>query len=148
GIQASGISAVGYAISTPSAPSVVVGSSGSCVSSCVASGTWFYGISAVDIANRVSVVSSPTSVTVDGTQTVTVSWTPVNGQVKTNPFRGPSANNLTGSFVIGSGCAGNSYTDTTNFPGAPCNGPFYTASVPGGATGNAESLSSAGVSGH
>ena len=142
GIQASGSSAIGYALTKPVAPTVVFGGSGSCSSNCIAAGTYVYAISAIDTANRYSVlgaVSAPQ--TTDGTQSITVSWTPQNGQVTTNRCRGPNAGNMGCATPLGSaGFVGTSYSDTTAVGN--------TVSPPLQTTGNAESISSAGFAGH
>src|SRR5260370_15350931 len=48
GIQAAGISSIGYAMPQPNAPSVNVGAHGSCTSKCVAAGHYFYRFGAHD----------------------------------------------------------------------------------------------------
>src|SRR5260370_33731995 len=52
GIQAAGISSIGYAMPQPNAPSVNVGAHGSCSSNCVAAGTYFYLIVANDLTGH------------------------------------------------------------------------------------------------
>ncbi len=102
--------ALGYAFPTPTAPSVVAGGAGSCSSSCVASGTHNYAWVAMDISGKASPVSPSTSVTVDGTQTVTVTITALPGQFQFNPERdtffafstGPSGSGLTGTHYVDS----------------------------------------------
>jgi hypothetical protein len=138
GIQASGISAVGYAMPRPNTPTVAVGGHGSCSVNCVAAGTYYYAIVAND-ANGKNSLPSPnsTAATTDGTQTVTVSWVPVAGQVTTGRARGASPT-LTGTLAdpIGTGIQGTSYVDGTV---------FYSVSPPLSGPGNSVSLSSAGL---
>lgn len=143
GIQAQGISTVGYQNTLPNAPTIVLGGVGSCVANCVASGTYFYTIAANDIyghSSSVSACSAP--VTTDGTKTITVSWVPLDGQLTTNPFRGPpggACNNQAGLFVIGSGISGTSYIDaSTN---------FYSVSVPLSPNFQSTSIGSLGLTG-
>lgn len=95
GVQSAGPGDVGYGFPAPAAPTVTVGASSSCASNCVSSGTYYYAIEAVDATGRNSVLGAPTAaVTVDGTQTVTLSWTPQAGQVFTIPARGTALNNI------------------------------------------------------
>src|SRR5260370_38857471 len=62
--------------------------------------------------------SSPA--TVSGTQTVTVSWVPVDGQVTTQRFRSASTcANALGADNSGTGQAGTSYIDGTSGPASP-----------------------------
>src|SRR5262249_36284976 len=151
GIQASGLSTVGYSMARLAAPTVVIGGGGSCASNCVASGTYFYSVIANDVAGRWTGQSSASaSVTVNGTQTVTVTLTPVNGGVSWNPCRGTSANNTLCSFSIGQGGnpTNNTYTDGTNQPASLFTPNTYSNPGPNIPTANAESLTSAGVSEH
>ena len=147
GLQAAGPGNVGYALPQPSAPTIVTGGHGSCVSSCVASGTYFYAFVAEDVTGRNSPLSAPSApVTVDGTQTVTVSFTPVPGQASTIAARAlTSFSNvlLCGNPGPGGSGAfqGTSYVDTTNGPGLGCSVTltnFMTA-------GNTSGLSLGGV---
>src|SRR5260370_41201182 len=78
----------------PKAPAGNVGAHSSCSSNCVPAGTYFYAIVANDIVGHNSGVSTSTSATTDGTQTITVSWVPVGGQVTTSRGRGSAANNI------------------------------------------------------
>jgi len=147
-IQSYGLGTLGYSFPLPlPAPTVTASAHGSCSSNCVASGTWYYGIIGADIYNNYSGVSYPASITVDGTQTVTVSWIPVPGQVKTYRGRGTSASRIVFSDPYGPayGSAGTSYTDGTNEPvGA---GFFYSASGWPASGANSASLGSLGIAG-
>jgi hypothetical protein len=138
GIQASGISAVGYAMPRPNTPTVAVGAHGSCSVNCVAAGTYYYAIVANDTNGKNSLPSaSSAAATTDGTQTVTVSWVPVAGQVTTGRARGTSPTS-TGSLAdtIGTGVQETSYVDGTV---------FYSVSPPSTSSANSASLSSAGL---
>jgi hypothetical protein len=137
GIQAAGASSIGYAMAQPNAPAVNVGAHGSCGSNCVAAGTYFYAIVANDLGGHNSVVSPPTTATTDGTQTITVSWVPVGGQVITSRGRGLSASNILLTDSLGTGVGGTSYTDLGSL--------FYTASLPLTSSANSSALSSAGL---
>jgi len=139
GIQASGISTLGYAMPRPNAPTVVVGAHSSCASNCVASGTYYYAIVANDANGKNSIPSANSAAaTTDGTQTITVSWVPVPGQVTTGRARGTSPT-LTGNLTdaIGTGIQGTSYADLGSL--------FYTVSPPTSSSANSVSLSSNGV---
>jgi len=138
GIQASDISVVGYVMKQPNAPSVVVGAHSSCASNCVAAGTYVYAIVANDINGHNSILSPGTSATTDGTQTITVSWVPVDGQVTTNPYRGATLITAIGSYVIGTGLAGTSYVDSSSIA--------YSVSQPNSANASASSLGPLGLS--
>ena len=137
GIQAAGISSIGYAMPQPNAPAVNVGAHNSCASNCVAAGTYFYVIVANDLAGHNSIPSPPTSATTDGTQTITVSWVPVGGQVITSRGRGPAVNNILLVDALGTGVGGTSYTDLGSY--------FYVASLPQTSPANSSSFSSAGL---
>ena len=137
GIQAAGISSLGYAMPQPNAPAVNVGAHGSCSSNCVAAGTYFYAIVADDLVGHNSVVSPPTSATTDGTQTITVSWVPVGGQVFTSRGRGVSTNTIVFADIIGTGVAGTSYADLASTS--------YSVSGPSSSSANSSSFSSAGL---
>ncbi|HYL82793.1 MAG TPA: hypothetical protein VE263_01045 [Candidatus Angelobacter sp.] len=141
GIQVSGALGVGYAIARPAAPTVVLGGSGSCSSNCVAAGTYYYYVIAND-ANGGFSLQSPASapVTTDGTQTITVSWVPVNGQVTTNRCRYTTAQAGLCLAQPGGGVTGTSYVDV--------GGNVYTVSAVSPATGLAEGLSAQGFAGH
>jgi hypothetical protein len=139
GIQASGISAVGYAMPRPNTPTVAVGAHSSCSTNCVAAGTYYYAIVANDANGKNSLPSANSAAaTTDGTQTVTVSWVPVAGQVTTGRARGSSPT-LTGSLAdtIGTGVQGTSFADLGSN--------FYTVSPPATGSANSASLSSAGL---
>ena len=130
---------IGYSMGQPNAPSVTVGAHSSCASNCVPAGTYVYAIVANDIYSRPSVLSPTTSATTDGTQTITVSWVPVDGQVTTNPYRGATALTLGGLFVSGTGTAGTSYVDSSSF--------FYTVSPPNSSSATASAVGSLGLNG-
>ncbi len=121
GISVSGSSNLGYLMNQANAPNVVVGGHSSCVSSCVAAGTYVYAITALDVAGNDSPLSPGTLATTDGTQTITVSWTPIIGQVTTRRFRGPTISNLNSVDGPGAGIGGTSYIDSS--------GNFYTNTV-------------------
>jgi len=138
-IQAFGAAGLGYGFSTPNAPTVVTGAHGSCSSNCVASGTYYYAIVANDITGRNSSQSPcSSSVTVDGTQTVTVSWVPIQGQYTTQRYRGLTCNNALSTDALGSGVNGTSYADLGSL--------FYSASGPIFTPGNAVAMNSLGLS--
>ena len=141
-ISASGSASVGYLMVQPAAPNVVVGAHSSCASNCVAAGTYVYAITALDIYGNSSLLSPGTAATTDGTQTITVSWTPVAGQAITNPFRGSTLANALGLFNNGpggSGFGGTSYVDTGSN--------FYTNSGFNQGIGASASLGSQGLAG-
>ena len=138
GVQVSGTLGVGYVFPTPAAPTVALGGHGSCASNCVASGTYYYYTLAKD-ANGGTSASSPASAaaTTDGTQTITVSWTLLNGQVSTIPGR--YITSAGGVFAGGNPQSGTSYVDAGNIS--------YSNSGPG-VTGFSEGVSSQGFAGH
>jgi hypothetical protein len=138
GISVSGSSNISYLMGQANAPSVVVGAHLSCGSNCVSAGTYVYAITALDVAGNDSPLSLGTSATTDGTQTITVSWAPINGQVTTRRFRGPSIANVTSTDSPGAGIGGTSYVDTGTT--------FYSSStfLPGGAV---SSIGPQGVAG-
>lgn len=129
-VSVSGTSTVGFAMPAPPAPTVTLGAPGSCSSSCVAAGTYKYQISARDTAGHYSPTSPATSVTTDGTQTITVSWVPVPGQVSTYIAR----NGLFNDRFSGAPVNGTSFTDA-NFNS-------YSCSTPGCQNGISGALSS------
>ena len=138
-IQAFGSAGLGYGFAVPNTPTVVAGAHGSCASNCVASGTYYYGIVANDVTGKNSLESPCSSpVTVDGTQTVTVSWAPIQGQYATQRYRGSACNNTLSVDVLGTGVNGTSYTDLGSF--------FYVASGPISNPGNAVGMNSSGLS--
>jgi hypothetical protein len=141
-ITTSGTAYIGYLLGQPAAPNVVVAAHGSCASNCVAAGTYVYAITALDVYGNSSLLSTGTTATTDGTQTITVSWTPIAGQAITNPFRGTTLANVLGLFNNGpggSGFGGLSYVDT--------GGNFYTNSGFNQGIGTSTSLGSQGVAG-
>jgi hypothetical protein len=135
-MQFSGTGQVYYAMATPAAPTVAIsGATGP------AAGTYFYRILAYDV-NGNSTVASPisTSITVNGSQGVLVSWTPVPGQVFTTICRGTSASNVlcattSNPFEV----SGSSFLDT--FAGF-----FYTGSLPQQTTAAGAALGANGLS--
>jgi hypothetical protein len=137
GIQASDISVVGYVMKQPNAPSVAVGAHNSCASNCVAAGTYVYAIVANDINGHNSALSPGTSATTDGTQTLTVSWVPVDGQVTTNPYRGATLVAANGSYVMGTGQGGTSYVDSSSIA--------YSVSQPNSSNASAASFGPLGL---
>jgi hypothetical protein len=141
-ITASGTANIGYLLGQPAAPNVAVGAHSSCASNCVAAGTYVYAITALDVYGNSSLLSTGTTATTDGTQTITISWTPVPGQAITNPFRGTTLANALGLFNNGpggSGFGGTSYVDV--------GGNFYTNSGFNQGIGAAASLGSQGIAG-
>ena len=142
GIQAGGINAMGYAFSTPAAPTVVLGGSGSCVSNCVATGTHFFSIFAIDSLNRYSARGTASAAqTVDGTQTVTLSWTPLNGQTTTGICSGTTVGNMACNTTLGTaGVSGTNFVVLGNT--------VFTVSAPQVSIGNSESIGSNGFAGH
>ena len=138
-IQAFGAAGVGYGFPTPNAPTISTGSHGSCPSNCVASGTYYYAIVANDVTTKNSSISPCSApVTVDGTQTVTVSWVPIQGQFTTQRFRGSSCINVLSMDTPGTGINGTSYVDLGSYS--------YSASTPSTFAGNAAALNSSGLS--
>ena len=138
-IQAFGAAGLGYGFAIPNAPTIVTGAHGSCASNCVASGTYYYVIVANDVTAKNSAMSPCSSpVTVDGTQTITVSWVPIQGQFTTQRYRGSSCNTVLSTDVLGSGINGTSYVDLGSYG--------YTASGPATIPGNAVAMNSSGLS--
>jgi hypothetical protein len=139
GIQATGVSSVGYAMPQPNTPTVVVGAHLSCGANCVPAGTYYYAIVGNDASGRNSIPSANSAAAVtDGTQTITVSWVPVAGQVTTSRLRGTNATSPgTSADTIGTGVGGTSYADSSLI--------FYTVSAPSFGSANSASLSSIGV---
>jgi hypothetical protein len=136
-ILASGSSVIGASMLTPAAPTIVLGRSGSCATHCVAAGTYNYAITANDrYGNGTALSPLSASGTTDGTQTITVSWVPVPGQVLTRRFRG-TPGNMNSIDGPGGGIGSNSYIDS--------NANFYSNTIlPPNAT--ASSIGSQGVS--
>ncbi|HET7748756.1 MAG TPA: hypothetical protein VFK81_05210, partial [Terriglobales bacterium] len=120
----------------PNTPSLNVGAHGSCSSNCVPSGTWFWEIIANDIYGHNTFPSLSATAAVDGTQSVTVSWVPIPGQVSTMRGRGTSLGTVLFADAFGTGVAGNSYVDGNL---------SYTVSPPNIANANSASLGSSGV---
>jgi hypothetical protein len=131
---------MGFLLSTPTAPTIAVGAHGSCSSNCVAAGTYYYAFAPVDTAGHYGPFSATSSAaTTDGTQTMTVSWTPVAGQVlayvsrSVNPrqysWRGDSR---------GAGYADTGYVDLggTSYS---CSVPCAPAALPNGLASGANS---------
>lgn len=144
-ITTNGLGITGYSMAAPSAPTVQLGAGGSCSSSCVAAGTWYYAIVAYDVYGGNAAVSPSTAVTTDGTKTVTVSWTPLGGQVLTGRARSNTVNSPSSVALADSAGTGTtliSYVDSTN---GPIGGSFYTVSLPGGANAVSASVGSKGV---
>jgi len=138
-IQAFGAAGVGYGFATPNAPTIVTGTHGSCASNCVASGTYYYAIVANDVTAKNSSLSPcSSSTTVDGTQTITVSWTPIQGQYTTERFRGSSCAVLLSMDGTGNGINGTSYVDLGSYG--------YSAGAPVSNPGNAAAMNSSGLS--
>jgi hypothetical protein len=115
---------VGYLLPTPTAPTVAVGAHGSCFSNCVAAGTYYYAFAPVDTAGHYGPFSTTSSAaTTDGTQTMTVSWTPVAGQVLAYVSRNVHPRQYTWrGDSHGAGSAGTGYVDL--------GGTSYSCSVP------------------
>ncbi len=134
-IQFNGTGQVYYTLATPGAPTVAIsGATGP------SAGTYFYRILAND-ANGNTSLASPvsSSITVNGSQGVLLSWTLVPGQVSTTICRGLSAANIACISVSpGFQVAGTSYLDgPTVFP---------NSSLPQVPTGAAASLGANGLS--
>src|SRR5207245_9692447 len=99
-------------------------------------------IPALDVYGNSSLPSPGTTATTDGTQTITVSCTPIAGQAITNPFRGSTLANALGlvnNGPGGSGFGGTSYVDTGSN--------FYTNSGFNQGIGASASLGSQGLAG-
>jgi hypothetical protein len=111
-VSASGTAQVSYKMGIPNTPTVVLGAGGSCSSNCVAAGTYFYSLDAVDNYGNDSALSAcSAAVTTDGTKSITVSWVPVGGQVLTRRWRGPSCLNVASTDAVAGGVGGTSYID-------------------------------------
>jgi hypothetical protein len=121
-MRTAGTSSVGYSMQQPAAVTVQLGLSGSCSSNCVAAGSVTYQIAAIDILGLESPQSPIITVNPDGTQTVTVSWVPIQGQVSTRFFRNGVSNTGDGAGIANV----TSFIDGTN----QCNvcGAFYSNS--------------------
>ncbi|HET7151106.1 MAG TPA: hypothetical protein VFI60_06815, partial [Candidatus Acidoferrum sp.] len=139
GIQSFGSSTIGYGMPQPNTPSLNVGAHGSCSTNCVPSGTWFWEIIANDIYGHNTLPSLSATAAVDGTQSVTVSWVPIPGQVSTMRGRGTSLSTVLFADTFGTGVAGNSYVDGNL---------SYTVSPPNSANANSASLGPSGVTGN
>jgi hypothetical protein len=138
-VQFTGTGQAYYTMATPAAPAVAIsGVAGP------SAGTYFYRILAND-ANGNSTLASPvsSSITVNGSQGVLLTWTLVPGQVSTTICRGPSPVNMACVSVGGVGngfqVSGTSYLD----------GPviFPNASLPQISTAAAASIGSNGLTG-
>jgi hypothetical protein len=139
GIQAVGVSTVGYAMPQPNTPTIAVAAHGSCGANCVPAGTYYYAIVANDANGKNSIPSANSVAAVtDGTQSITVNWAPVAGQVTTSRLRGTSATSPGSSTdTIGTGIGGTSYVDSSLI--------FYSVSPPTSSSANSASLSSIGL---
>jgi hypothetical protein len=131
---------VGYLLSTSTAPTVAVGAHGSCSSNCVAAGTYYYAFAPVDSAGHYGPFSSTSSAAkTDGTQTMTISWTPVAGQVLAYVSRNVNPRQYTwrGDYG-GAGYAGTGYVDLggTSYS---CSTPCAPGALPGGLSSGANS---------
>ena len=138
--SAEGTALLSYLMAQPNAPTVVLGAHNSCVSNCVAAGTYTYAIVANDISGLRSGISPcSASATTDGTQTISVSWVPIDGQVTTQRFRGTScAGGVISSDSSGTGVSGTSYADSGSI--------FYSVSLLPANGGGASSMGSLGIS--
>jgi hypothetical protein len=133
-LQFNGTGQAYYTMATPAAPIVAIsGSTGP------SAGTYYYRILAND-ANGNTTVASPlsSSITVNGSQGVLVSWTPVAGQVTTTVCRGTLPTNVLCN-AVGSGfqVSGTSYLDGPTL--------FPSASLPQLTTAAASSLGANGL---
>lgn len=127
---------MGYQISAPAAPSAALsGASGP------AANTYFYQIMAYDAFGGNSLLSPQSNtITVNGSQGVLVTWTPVPGQVSTTICRGALGGGVACQSVSpGFKVSGNSFLDNGTF--------FPNSSGPSAATGFANGLGSAGMEG-
>jgi hypothetical protein len=119
-VQVNGVGKTGYLLGQPPAPTVAISGGGS-----LASGTYYYQILAVDAfpsgggsgsTGFGTSVRSPksTGITVNGSQGVLVSWTPIPGQTTTTICRNtsPTADALCADSGAGFRVSGNSFTDT------------------------------------
>jgi hypothetical protein len=115
---------MGYLLPAPTAPRVAVGAHGSCSSNCVVAGTYYYAFAPVDTAGHYGPFSTTSSAaTTDGTQTMTISWAPVAGQVLAYVSRSVNPRQYTWRGDSGgAGYAGAGYVDL--------GGTSYSCSVP------------------
>jgi hypothetical protein len=134
GVSASGTGSFSFLMSTPSAPVVAIsGATGP------AAGTYTYEILANDLNGNTTLASpQSSSITVNGSQGVLLSWTNLPGQVSTTICRilvggGGGCAASSGGFQV----AGTSYLDN--------NSAFFTASAPLNATAVTAKLNSAGL---
>jgi len=128
---------VGYQLGTPAAPTVAIsGGVGP------AANTYTYGIAAVDSFGGASLVSQKSApITLNGSQGVLVSWTPVPGQATTTVCRGAGAGNLNCPATgLGFQITGNSFLDTGS-------GGYAPSSPQPAVTGFTAGLGSAGIEG-
>jgi hypothetical protein len=131
---------IGYLMPTPAAPTVVLGTAGSCVSNCFPAGTWYFGIAGVDHSGHFS-HGSPASapVTTDGTKTITLNWVLLPGQTLTVPSQGSTPTNmLYRGDNAGNGVSGTSFSVTGSFS-ASCSAPCYAGAKPGAMSAGADS---------
>lgn len=124
-----------YAMGTPAAPTVAIsGVTGP------SAGTYYYRILANDVNGNPSFASPvSSSITVNGSQGVLISWTPIAGQVTTTICRGQTANNVV-CAAVGNGyqVSGTSYLDGPTI--------FPSASLPSSSLAAASSMGSNGLS--
>ena len=133
GVTASGTGSFSFLMSTPAAPTVAIsGGVGP------AAGTYTYEIIASDLnANNTFASPQSSSITVNGSQGVLVSWTNLPGQASTTICRSTGGGGACASNGSNFQIAGTSYLD--NGSG------FYTASAPLSATAVTAKLNSAGL---
>jgi hypothetical protein len=137
GVKAAGTSVISYLMPAPAAPTVQLGGGGSCVANCVGAGSVNYQIAAIDVLGLES-LSPIATASPDGTQTVTVSWTPIQGQVSTRFFRGGNSDT-----VPGSGHVATSFVDGTTQCNI-CNGSYSNSGhKPGGTSSSISSFGAA-----
>jgi len=144
---------VGYQLGTPAAPTVAIsGAVGP------PAATYTYQILAVDafpsgggsgsVGTGTSLLSPKSApITVNGSQGVLVSWTPVSGQVATIICRGTGAgNNLCADSGVGFRVSGNSFLDTgfTAIGGGAAPSGFSTGITSGGLETQGVTLSGGG----
>jgi hypothetical protein len=131
---------VGYLLPAPTAPTVAVGAHGSCSSNCVAAGKYYYAFAPVDTAGHYGPFSTTSSsATTDGTQTMTISWTPVAGQVLAYVSRSVNPRQYTWrGDSSGAGYTGTGYVDLggTSYS---CSVPCAAAALPNGLASGANS---------
>jgi hypothetical protein len=131
-----GTSEFGYSLTQPVAPSGSAVSGGT-----IPANSYCYKILPIDINGGIGPISLPSGcIAVNGSQQITLNWTPVNGQVKTTICRGTTVNNIGCGGAVGLiAISGTSFTD--NHPQTD-----FSVSVPQSSTGASSSVGSVGIS--